>query len=392
MSSLFDKPHNRRGTGSVKWDFNQQKFGDVSENAIPMWVSDYDFSIPPQVSNALQSRLEHGVFGYTEVTKTYFESIQTWYQEQHQLDLDTDWVVPVNGVMPGIALVIEQLTNEGDSIAVQSPGYGKFKEAIALSGREVEEITMVEESGCYEMDFNAIEAALASGIKAFILCNPHNPIGRIWSPEEVQAIAQLCHRYDVWLISDEIWCDLALPGYQCWSALNLEERYLQKLVVTTAATKTFGLASLRLANLIIPNPTMRGAIEKRKQALFLDLFDAMAIVASQTAYTTSLSWLNDLKLYVQGNMEFLNHFLSQHIPALSFQMPQCGYLVWVDCRALNLSDEALRRLFIDVGVLPSVGTEFGAGGSGYVRLNLGCSRDTLKQACQKLLGSVDLSR
>ncbi|MBD1555680.1 pyridoxal phosphate-dependent aminotransferase [Vibrio sp. S9_S30] len=385
MPSLFDRPHNRIGTGSVKWDCNQQKFGAVSDDAIPMWVSDYDFAIPPPVSKALQSRLEQGVFGYTEITPTYFDTVKTWYQEQHQLNLDTNWVLPVNGVMPGIALVIEQITNEGDSIAVQSPGYGKFKEAVALSNRVVEEIAMVSGAEGYGMDLNAIEAAFASGVKGFILCNPHNPVGRVWRSEEVQAIAELCYRYDVWLISDEIWCDLALAGHQCWSALNLEERYLQKLVVTTAATKTFGLASLRLANLVIPNPALKGALEKRRKALFLDLFDAMAIIASQTAYGTSLSWLNDLKAYVLGNMEYLNDFLRQYIPEVSFRMPQCGYLVWVDCRALNLTDEALRQQFVDIGVLPSMGTEFGVGGSGFVRLNLGCPRDTLAQACQRLL-------
>ncbi|BDU38257.1 MalY/PatB family protein [Vibrio nigripulchritudo] len=384
MSSLFDQQHQRIGTGAIKWDANLQKFGVDDEDAIPMWVSDYDFAIPPTVANALQQRVEHGVFGYTQIPSSYFAAIKEWYASQHELELNTDWISPISGVMPGVALIIELITEASDKIAVQSPGYGKFNFAVQMAGRQVEEVRLKHNAGKYDLDLEALEGSFRNGCKAFILCNPHNPVGRIWTEQEVRSIASLCHQYDVWLISDEIWIDLALPNQRCWSALNLEESFHSRLIVASAATKTFGLASLRIANMLIPNPQVRAAFEKMKATRFLDLFDAMAITSTQSAYSTGLNWLEELKAYIQGNFDYLDRFLKEHLPQLQMTTPQSGYLAWIDCRNLNLSDDELRNRFIEIGVLPSVGTEFGEGGSGYVRLNLGCPRDRVKQACERL--------
>ncbi|KHT63229.1 aminotransferase [Photobacterium gaetbulicola] len=384
MTVTFDQVHDRRSTGSLKWDFMTEKLGLDSEERLPMWVSDYDFQAPPAVLEALNQRIGHGIFGYAERSNDYYQAIINWYQQQHGINIDHSWITTVHGVLPGLSMLIQILTETDDKVVMQTPGYGSFRKITELNDREIVANPLVNDNGEYKMDLGHLEQCFEQGCKVMIFCNPHNPVGKAWSQEEILALAELCERYQVWLLSDEIWGDLAMPGHQYHSALSLPERLQQRLVVATAASKTFGLSSLRISNFLIPNSELKAAFVRRLDAHGMDVYNSLAMCAATAAYQTSSDWLNALKLYLQGNIDILATFLEKELPALRFQPPQAGYLAWVDCRGLGLGDDVLEKKLVNAGIVPSMGIAFGAEGSGYIRLNLGCPRETLLEACQRM--------
>jgi cystathionine beta-lyase len=359
-----------------------QKLGLHQSDLLPMWVSDYDFKAPQVVLDALTQRTEHGVFGYAERDADYYQAIIDWFATQHDTYIDKEWVTTVHGVLPGLSIALQMLTNIGDQIVMQSPGYGSFRKIIEFNDRVVKENPLTLENGEYSIDFEHLEQCFAQGVKAMIFCNPHNPTGRVWSQQDVLKLAELCERYQVWLLSDEIWCDLTLSGQQHYSALKLPQNLNQRLVVATAASKTFGLSSLRISNFIIPNEELRARFVRRLDAHGMDVFNSLSMVAATVAYQHSAEWLEQLKQYLEGNIERLQRFVESELTdtGVKFLPPQAGYLAWLDCRALGLTDNDLEQRFINAGVVPSMGTAFGKEGSGFVRLNLGCPATTLQHA------------
>ncbi|PSU34845.1 MalY/PatB family protein [Photobacterium lutimaris] len=384
MTVTFDHVHDRRSTGSLKWDFMTEKLGLDSEERLPMWVSDYDFQAPPAVLEALSQRIEHGIFGYAERNNEYYQAIINWYQQQHGINIDQRWITTVHGVLPGLSMLIQMLTKPGEQVVMQTPGYGSFRKITELNDREIVANPLVNDNGDYRMDLNHLEQCFAQGCKVMIFCNPHNPVGKAWSQSEIFALAELCERYQVWLLSDEIWGDLAMPGHQYYSALSLPEHLQQRLIVATAASKTFGLSSLRISNFMIPNSDVKAQFVRRLDAHGMDVYNSLAMCAATTAYQSSGDWLKALKLYLQGNIDTLSTFIEQELPALQFQQPQAGYLAWVDCRQLGIDDSVLEKRLVDAGIVPSMGIAFGTEGAGFIRLNLGCPRDTLLEACKRL--------
>ncbi|WP_019616908.1 MalY/PatB family protein [Psychromonas ossibalaenae] len=384
MKKYFDKVTDRRGSGSLKWDFMENKLGLNSPDLLPMWVSDYDFKAPPAVLDALQTRIEHGVFGYAERDPDYYQAVINWYKDQYNIRLRKSWITTVHGVLPGLSIMIQMLTKVGDSVIMQTPGYGSFRKISALNERNILENPLREENGHYTMDLEHLESCFIAGAKMMILCNPHNPVGRAWSENEIISVAQLCHKYDVYLLSDEIWGDLMMPDHHYYSALSLPNELQQKLVVATAASKTFGLSSMRISNFMIANESLRGQFTQRLDAHGMDVYNSMAMCAATTAYQTSAEWLSELKSYLHSNIEYLNDFICRELPQLQFHPPQAGYLAWVDCRQLNVSDQQLESQLVSAGIVPSMGTAFGDVGKGFIRLNLGCPRETLIEACTRL--------
>ncbi|QSX35056.1 pyridoxal phosphate-dependent aminotransferase [Shewanella avicenniae] len=381
---IFDKHIDRRNSGSLKWDFMAEKLALEGDDLLPMWVSDYDFQAPAAVIEALQQRVAHGVFGYAERDDRYYQAVLDWYQSQYQITLERAWICSVHGVLPGLALALQQLTQPGDGIVIQSPGYGSFNKIITLNQRVVIENPLRQHAGQYSLDLDHLEHCFQQGAKALIFCNPHNPTGRVWTAEELLAVAQLCQQYQVWLLSDEIWCDLTMPGKAFHSALALPSELQQQLIVASASSKTFGLSSLRIANFIIMNPPLRAAFSERLDAHGLDVFNSLSLCAATTAYLTGAPWLSELKQYLQHNINLLAEFINTELPMLAFTPPQAGYLAWLDCRALQLSDDALQQQLLKAGLVFSMGRGFGIAGSGFIRLNLGCPRATLLQALQRL--------
>ncbi|WP_086981563.1 MalY/PatB family protein [Vibrio aphrogenes] len=376
----FDQLINRKDTGSLKWDNMPQKLGLTGNDLLPMWVSDYDFKAPTLVLDALQQRIDHGVFGYSERDDTYYQAIIDWYQNHHNTVVKKEWITTVHGVLPGLSLAIQMLTKSGDSIVLQSPGYGSFRKIINLNDRVVVENPLLENDGEYQLDFEHLEACFAQGTKVLIFCNPHNPTGRVWSEAEVLKIAELCRKYHVWLLSDEIWGDLAISDKQYYSALRLPDLLRERLIVATAASKTFGLSSLRISNFMIPDESVRSEYLRNLDAHGMDVFNCLSIVAATTAYQTCSDWLEELRSYLRENITQLEQFISKELSGVRFIPPQAGYLAWLDCRLLNLTDTELEERFIRAGIVPSMGISFGKEGTGFVRLNLGCPKATLNEA------------
>lgn len=380
----FDQIPNRKNSGSLKWDFIQQKLGVVGTDLLPMWVSDYDFKAPPVVLDTLKQRVEHGIFGYAERDDAYYQATIDWYHNQHDTHVKREWITTVHGVLPGLAIALQMLTNKGDSIVIQSPGYGSFRKIIEFNDRILVENPLTETECDYQLDFDHLESCFAKGAKAMIFCNPHNPTGRVWSESEITKVAKLCEQYQVWLLSDEIWGDLVVSDTQYYSALRLPKALSQRLIVATAASKTFGLSSLRISNFMIPNESLRAQFVRRLDAHGMDVFNSLSMRAATIAYQECSGWLNELKNYLRSNIITLEQFVQTKLPKIKFLAPQAGYLAWLDCRGLNLTDAELEQRFITAGLIPSMGISFGKEGSGFVRLNLGCPAGTLDTALLRM--------
>lgn len=387
--NAFDQILNRKESGSVKWDFMQQKLGLTGTDLLPMWVSDYDFKAPQVVLDALHQRVEHGIFGYAERDDAYYQATIDWYLNQHDTHIQRDWITTVHGVLPGLAMALQMLTEKGDGIVMQSPGYGSFRKIIELNDRVVVENPLAETKGEYQLDFDHLESCFANGAKAMLLCNPHNPTGRVWSESEITKVAELCEQYQVWLLSDEIWGDLVVGDEQYYSALRLPQALTKRLIVATAASKTFGLSSLRISNFMIPDESLRTQFIRRLDAHGMDVFNSLSMSAATVAYQECSGWLTELKDYLRANIVKLEQFLQAELPEVKFTAPQAGYLAWLDCRALNLTDAELEQKFVAAGLVPSMGIAFGKEGCGFVRLNLGCPVSTLEQAMQRLKQALD---
>ncbi|AAO07969.1 TPA: pyridoxal phosphate-dependent aminotransferase [Vibrio vulnificus] len=378
--NAFDQILNRKESGSLKWDFIQQKLGLTGTDLLPMWVSDYDFKAPQVVLDALQQRVEHGIFGYAERDDAYYQATIDWYRNQHDTCVEREWITTVHGVLPGLAMALQMLTETGDGIVMQSPGYGSFRKIIEFNDRVVVENPLTETEGDYQLDFDHLETCFANGAKAMIFCNPHNPTGRVWSESEITKVAELCEQYQVWLLSDEIWGDLVVGDAPYYSALRLPQALTQRLIVATAASKTFGLSSLRISNFMIPDESLRAQFTRRLDAHGMDVFNSLSMSAATIAYQECSDWLVDLKDYLRANIAKLERFVQTELPEVKFVAPQAGYLAWLDCRVLNLTDTEIEQKFVSAGLVPSMGIAFGKEGAGFVRLNLGCPVGTLDQA------------
>ncbi|EYH91934.1 aminotransferase class I and II, partial [Salmonella enterica subsp. enterica serovar Heidelberg str. N189] len=310
-----------------------------------------------------------------------------WFSSRHQLTLKQEWVCSVEGVVPGLALLVQMLTHSGDGVVVQGPYYGSFAKIITLNGRKLLENPLSESpDDGYQMDFCQLERLFRhERPPLMILCNPHNPTGRCWSANELEQLLLLCEAYDVTLISDEIWADLLLPGETFTSVLHLGERWHKRVISATAASKTFGLSSLRISNFLIPDPTLRQRFLSRLDAHGLDVFNALSVQAATTAWNESRQWLDSLLDYLAENRRWFVEQATEHLPWARIVPAQGTYLLWMDCKKLGLDDEQLKWVMADVaGIAPSMGSSFGPAGSGFIRLNLGCPRTYLEMAIDGL--------
>ncbi|WP_036818016.1 MalY/PatB family protein, partial [Photobacterium sanctipauli] len=369
----FDTVINRRDTSCLKWDFRFRHTDNVS-GTIPSGLADYDFQVPAAVQKALHERIDHGVMGYTGVSEDYFTAVTDWYQKHHNTTVEREWFHTIPGVIPAIVLMMQTMTKPGDKVLIQNPVYHAFERAITGIGREAIDSPLVKtEDGAYAMDFDALDKALAGDLKAMILCNPHNPIGRVWQEAELLKVAELCQKHNVFLIVDEIWADLTFFGHKYHSALRLPKQYHDNMAVCLAPTKTFGFASMRIANMMVPNLELGEKLEARMLAFGFDVYDALSITAIMAAYKDGEQWLNELRSYIEGNMLLAQQMLAEQLPQVRFKLPESSYLAWLDFSAFGIDDDALKHKIIEEAkVIPSMGASFGEMGKGFVRLNLGC--------------------
>lgn len=382
MKPNFNQIINRHNTGSVKWDFIEQHLQLDGSDLLPMWVSDFDFKCPEAVQQALHNRVEHGIFGYSDRDNQYYQAVIDWFSTQHNLQIKREWFTSIEGVVPGLAILIQQLSAPGDSVVVQGPYYSSFAKIITMNGRKMVENPLFESSQGYQFNFEQLKACFVQhNPPLLLLCNPHNPTGRCWSRAELTQLIDLCCAHNVTVISDEIWADVLLPGESFTSVLHLDNSYHQHVVSATSSSKSFGLSSLRISNFLIPNTQVRQSFIGRLNAHGLDVFNTLSMTAATAAYQYGKTWLNDLQHYLAGNRRWFEQALANAAPWCKMARAEATYLAWLDCRALGMDNDILQQSLIQKAkIAPSMGNCFGSQGHGFIRINLGCPRRYLERA------------
>ena len=382
--SEFDEKLDRRGTDCMKWDVADKAFG--AQDVIPMWVADMDFPTPRAVTEAIIRRATHGAFGYNVVPQSYYDSIIGWMQRRHDWKIEKDWIVYTPGVIPALYLAVGAFTKPDEKVLAQSPVYYVFYNAIAARKREVVCSELVQSEAGYHIDFEDLEKKLSDPyVKLMIFCSPHNPVGRVWTREELLRVSDLCCKHGVLLVADEIHADLVWKGHKHIPVASVSKEAAANTITCTAPSKTFNLAGLATANAIISNPQIREQFceERRKSAIHSP--DTFGMVALEAAYNHGEVWLSDLMEYLEGNYELLERYLREHLPEVKPLKPEGTYLVWLDFRSLGLDEEGLKQfLNQEARVAMDQGPWFGAGGQGFARMNLACHRSTLQDALQRL--------
>ena len=382
MKYDFDKIIDRVNTNCVKYDLRSKVFGNPE--VIPMWVADMDFETPDFVREAVIQRAEHPVYGYHFKDRPYFTAIQGWLRRRHQWEVPTEWMSFVPGVVCGFNMAVLAFTKEGDEVIIQSPVYPPFHHAVSEHGRKLVYNQLKIGAKGFEMDFDLLEQQ-AKTAKMLILCNPHNPVGRCWTREELQRLSEICLRNNVLVISDEIHCDLVLPGYKHIPYATLSQEAADHCIVFHAASKTFNLAGLATSTAIVPNKALREAYNHYVEAMEAHLGNIFGKVATQTAMEQGDAWLGQLLDYVQGNIDYVSDFLTKNLPKVKFFKPQATYMMWLDFNGYGLSEEELWRKMTQEAQLGfNRGSDFGIDGTGYFRINLACPRTTVEEAMRRL--------
>lgn len=387
MGYNFDEVINRLGTASVKWDGVKTRFG-VSD-ALPMWVADMDFRSPEPVIEALMNRAKHGVFGYTFRTDSYHEAIVNWLLRRHGWGIEKDWISHAPGVVPALGFLIEAFTEAGDGVIIQPPVYYPFKRVIEAHQRVVVTNPLRLVSGHYEMDFEDLKQKV-QGAKMLILSNPHNPVGRVWTKDELTQLGNICLDAGVLVVSDEIHSDLIYRGYQHIPFASLGERFAQYSVTCLAPSKTFNLAGLQTAYAVLPNSELKERYEKVLAIHSMNSTNVFGAVSLEAAYNYGESWLEELLTYLAGNLEFLTQFLQARLPEVKVFQPEGTYLVWLDFCALGVEAKALDDLFVrEAKVALDEGHLFGEEGNGLERINIACPRSVLATGLEQIAAAVE---
>ena len=380
MKYNFDKQISRRGTDSYKWDSAE------SENVLPMWVADMDFRTAPAIVDALRRRVEHGIFGYTRVPDSYYEAVTGWFARRHGWTIDREWIIYTSGVVPAISAVIKALTVPGDKVLVQTPVYNCFFSSIRNNGCEMVSSPLVFASNTFTIDYEDLERKTADPkVKVMLLCNPHNPVGRVWTPEELQHIGDICLRNEVFVVADEIHCELTYEGYDYTPFASLSERFLQNSVTCVSPSKAFNLAGLQIANIIAADEEVRRRIDRAININEVCDVNPFGVIATMAAYNEGGEWLDALRKYLRGNYEYLCRFFKERLPQYPVLPLEGTYLVWIDCSASGINSDAVAlRLQEQQHLMVNSGTMYGPGGEGFIRLNIACPRALLADGLERM--------
>lgn len=387
----FDKVINRLNTASVKWDEVDRIFGD--KDLLPLWVADMDFQVPAPVTDALRERVEHGIFGYTERPESYYEAVIGWMERRHEWSVQKEWICHCPGVVPALSYLVQVFTEPGDKVIIQPPVYHPFTSVVTDNGREVVHNPLKYEQGRYFMDFEDLRQKMDPSVKLLILCNPHNPGGRVWTKEELTELGNICLENNVMVISDEIHGDLILKGHKHIPFAAISEEFAQNSIICTAPSKTFNMAGMQTSNIIIPNKEYREAFQKMMSKLVLRMTNTFGVVATEAAYRHGDEWLDQLLAYLQGNLDFLTEYIETHIKGIKVIQPEGTYLVWLDCRELGMDTKGLQEFMgKQAKVAVNQGHVFGPGGEQFIRLNMACPRSLIEEGLERIAKAVSNCR
>lgn len=383
----FDTIVPRRGTNSYKWDTPEE------ENVLPMWVADMDFRTAPAIIDALQKRVEHGIFGYTKVPETYYDAVVRWFESRHRWQIDPRWIIYTSGVVPALSAIIKALTAPGDKVIVQTPAYNCFYSSIRNDGCELSANNLIYRDGRYMIDFDDLAAKAADPkAKILLLCNPHNPVGGVWTPEELRHIGDICLRNGVFVVADEIHCELTYEGHDYTPFASLSERFQQNSTTCVSPSKAFNLAGLQIANIIAVDDDVRRRIDRAININEVCDVNPFGVIATITAYNGGGEWLDALRKYLRGNYEYLCHFFAERLPQYPVLPLEGTYLVWIDCRALGIgSDATTLRLQEQQKLMVNSGTMYGPRGEGFIRLNIACPRALLADGLERMARVLEYS-
>ncbi len=385
MQYNFDEHINRKNTNCLKFDFAVER--GKKEDILPFWVADMDFRGPNEVIEKLVERCQHGIFGYSEVKDDYNNAVTGWFKEYFNCNLKNEWIVKTPGVVYAIYTAINAFTNVGDSVLIQKPVYYPFSLAITDNDRKLINSPLVYENGKYKIDFVDFENKIVeNNVKLFILCSPHNPVGRVYSKEELQKIGDICLKHDVIVVSDEIHCDFARKGYQHNVFLSVDKRFENNTILLTATSKTFNMAGLQVSNIFIPNEDLRNKFKRQIDKTGYSQLNTMGLVATKTAYEFGGQWLKELKEYLEGNLLFAKNFLEEKLPKIKLVEPEGTYLIWLDFSETGLSHNEVEDLIVDKANLwLDSGTMFGLEeGENFQRINIATQREFLQQCLENL--------
>ncbi len=387
MKYDFDKIIDRRNSNSAKWDNVEHLFG--SKDVLPMWVADMDFDAPAPVIEALQKRAGEGIYGYLKRPDSYYDAVIDWVKRRHGWNIDREWITFSPGVVCGISVAILALSQQGDEIITQPPVYYPFFRIIKNNGRQLVYNPLSLVDGRYRMDFDDLQEKAGPRAKMMILCNPHNPVGRVWERDDLERVGEFCLENKIILISDEIHSDLVFEGHAHVPTASISEDISQNTITCMAPSKTFNLAGLKSSAIIIPNKDIRRSFDLMLENISIRMDNIFGAVALESAYRYGEEWLEQLLEYLAGNLKFTRDFLDKKIPGIKAMDLEGTYLLWLDCQGLGLTDEALKELMDKEAMVGlDEGPMFGPGGEGFQRMNIACPRATLEEGLRRIEKAV----
>ncbi len=384
----FDTVYDRRGTASLKYDFGPKRKG--RDDLLPLWVADMDFRLPDEILDDIAARTRHGIFGYTDPDEKYNEAVKGWYRARHGLDIEDDWITVEPGVVYSIACAIRAFTDPGDAVIIQQPVYYPFMSAIILNNRKLVNNQLVYTNGHYEIDYDDFERKIEKNhVKLFILCSPHNPVGRVWTREELVRLGDICDAHDVMIFADEIHSDFVYKGYKHTSFLTLGDKYTKRVILGTSPSKTFNTAGLQVANIIIPDDDVRKRYRRENDAAGYSQGNTLGMAATESVYTKGAKWFDELLEYLEGNVSYIRDYVSTRLPGVRLVEPEGTYLVWLDFSGITDDHKELEKLIVDEAKLwLDPGIIFGDETALFERINIACPRSILVQAMDQLYDAL----
>lgn len=382
----FDEMIDRRKTDSLKWD--------IPEGQLPMWVADMDFKTAPEIMDAIKEKADEGAFGYTIVPDRWYDAYKMWWKERHDFTIESEWLMFCTGVIPALSSIVRKMTTVGEKILVQTPVYNIFFNSIVNNGRYIVENPLINDENCYHINFEELERKLSdTQTTMMILCNPHNPVGKIWSKEELERIGELCYKYGVIVVSDEIHCDITTPGKGYIPFASVSDKCRDISISCVAPTKAFNMAGLQTSAIIVPNERMRAKVNRGINTDEVAEPNYFAIQAAVAAFTKGGEWLDELRTYIYENKMTVKKYIDENLNDVKTEVTDATYLMWIDCR--NITDDSKRlAAFIrkNTGLYVSAGEQYGKAGEGYIRMNVACCREALNDGLERFKNGINMYR